>query len=275
MKGIQMKYINIIESFYPSLSKQEKKIADYIFEKKGQISYQSLQEIAKQIKVGEATIVRFVKKIGFNGFQDLKLHIAKEDFPIIETGYEDYIDNIQANINSAITNTKSLIDRKHLDKSIAAIGKAERLFLYGVGASGIVARELQNKFLRFGKAGIAYTDSHFQIMNAAITTNKDVIIAVSLSGSTNDIVESLEIAKKNKAKIIAITNHILSPVAQLADYVLLTAGRETLLDGCSLIAKISQLYVADILCTGYALKNKEEALKMKHNTAQAVLSKNK
>ena len=270
-----MKYINIIESFYPSLSKQEKKVADYIFEKKGQISYQSLQEIAKQIKVGEATIVRFVKKIGFNGFQDLKLHIAKEDFPIIETGYEDYIDNIQANINSAITNTKSLIDRKHLDKSISAIGKCERLFFYGVGASGIVARELQNKFLRFGKAGTAYTDSHFQIMNAAITTSRDVIIAISLSGSTNDIIESLEVAKNNKAKIIAITNHILSPVAQFADYVLLTAGRETLLDGGSLIAKISQLYVADILCTGYALKNKEEALKMKHNTAQAVLSKNK
>ena len=73
-----MKYINIIESFYPSLSKQEKKVADYILEEKGKISYQSLQEIAKKISVGEATIVRFVKKIGFNGFQDLKINIAKE-----------------------------------------------------------------------------------------------------------------------------------------------------------------------------------------------------
>ena len=89
-----MKYINTIESFYPSLSKQEKKIADYIFEKRGKISYQSLQEISGEINVGEATIVRFVKKIGFNGFQDLKLQIAKEDHPIIDNNYEDYIDNI-------------------------------------------------------------------------------------------------------------------------------------------------------------------------------------
>lgn len=269
-----MKYINIIESFYPSLSKQEKKVADYIFEQKGQISYQSLQEIAKEIKVGEATIVRFVKKIGFSGFQDLKLQIAKEDYPIIETGYDDYIDAIQANINDTIENTKSLIDEKQLKKAISYIEKSNRIFLYGVGSSGIAALELQNKLLRFGKVANAYTDSHFQIMNASITTNKDVIIAISLSGKTKDIIDSLIMAKKNKTKIIAITNHILSPVAQLADEVLLTAGRETILDGGSLIAKMSQLYVIDVLCTGYALKNKEGALKMKHNTAQSIVSKN-
>lgn len=270
-----MKYINIIESFYPSLSKQEKKIADYIFEKKGQISYQSLSEISKSIGVGEATIVRFVKKVGFEGFKELKLQIAKEDFPIIEIDYEDYIDNIQANINETISNTKSLIDRKEINKAISRINKAERIFIYGVGDSGVAALELQDKFLRFGKTAVTYSDNHFQIMSAAITTSKDVVIAISLSGKTKDIIDSLEIAKKNKAKIIVITNHVKSPVAKLADYVLITAGRETLLDGGSLISKISQLYIIDILCTGYALKNKEEVLKMKHSTAQSVLYKNR
>lgn len=268
-----MKYINIIESFYPSLSKQEKKIADYIFEKKGQIIYLSLNDISKEINVGEATIVRLVKKVGFEGFKDLKLQIAKEDYPIIDINYEDYIDNIQANINETISNTKSLINRRQLDRAILAMSKAERLFLYGVGDSGIATLELQDKLLRFGKTAIAYTDPHFQIINAGILTNRDVVIAVSLSGKTKDIIDSLEVAKKNKVKIISITNHILSPVAKLSDYVLLSAGRETLLDGGSLVSKMSQLYVIDILCTGYALKNKEEALKMKHNTAQSVLYK--
>ena len=174
-----------------------------------------------------------------------------------------------------ISNTKSLIDRKQVDKAIARIEKADRIFLYGVGSSGIAAIELQNKLLRFGKVANAFTDSHFQIMNSSITTNKDIIIALSLSGSTQDVIDSLTIAKKNRTKIIAITNHIMSPIAQLADYVLLTAGRETLLDGGSLIAKISQLYVIDVLCTGYALKNKEEAMKMKQNTAQSILFKNR
>lgn len=269
-----MKYINIIESFYPSLSKQEKKVADYILEEKGKISYQSLQEIGRKINVGEATIVRFVKKIGFNGFQDLKINIAKEDFPMIETTYEDYIDNIEANINNTIANTKLLIDRKQLDKSINLIAKAERLFLYGVGSSGLAVQELQNKLLRFGKISLSYTDTHFQVMSAAVTGKNDVVIAVTLSGETPDILETLTVAKKNKSKIIVITNHILSAAAQMANHVLLTAGRETLIDGGSLIAKMSQLYIIDVLCTGYALQNKDESLKMKHNTAEAVVRKN-
>ena len=270
-----MKYINTIESFYPSLSKQEKKIADYIFEKRGKISYQSLQEISGEINVGEATIVRFVKKIGFNGFQDLKLQIAKEDHPIIDNNYEDYIDNIQSNINDTVSNTKSLVNKKQIDKVISCIDKAERVFLYGVGSSGIAAVELQNRLLRFGKLSNAFTDSHFQIMNASITNSRDLIIAISLSGATQDLIDSLVIAKKNKVKIISITNHILSPVAKLSDKVLLTAGRETLLDGGSLIGKISQLYIIDILCTGYALKNKELTMKMKQNMAKSILFKNR
>ena len=81
-------------------------------------------------------------------------------------------------------------------------------------------------------------------------------------------------AKKNKSKIIVITNHILSAAAQMANHVLLTAGRETLIDGGSLIAKMSQLYIIDVLWTGYALQKKDESLKMKHNTAEAVVRKN-
>jgi transcription regulator len=154
------------------------------------------------------------------------------------------------------------------------IAKAERLFLYGVGSSGLAVQELQNKLLRFGKIALLYTDTHFQVMSAAVTGKNDVVIAVTLSGETPDILETLTVAKKNKSKIIVITNHILSAAAQMANHVLLTAGRETLIDGGSLIAKMSQLYIIDVLCTGYALQNKDESLKMKHNTAEAVVRKN-
>ena len=72
----------MIESCYPSLSKSERKVADYILQEKGNIIYETLLEISKKIKVGEATILRFVRKIGFSGFQDLKLQIAKDDEPV-------------------------------------------------------------------------------------------------------------------------------------------------------------------------------------------------
>ena len=113
----------------------------------------------------------------------------------------------------------------------------------------MAVHELQNKLLRFGKIALLYTDTHFQVMSAAVTGKNDVVIAVTLSGETPDILETLTVAKKNKSKIIVI-------------------------DGGSLIAKMSQLYIIDVLCTGYALQNKDESLKMKHNTAEAVVRKN-
>ncbi len=272
-KGIIMKYISIIESCYPSLSKSEKKVADYILAEKGNIIYETLLEISKKINVGEATILRFVKKIGFNGFQDLKLQIAKDDKPENKSYHENYMDSIANNMTSTILNTKKVLDIQQLNLSIKLIEESDRLFFYGVGASGLAAYEAQSRFVRMGKIGTSITDSHFQLMYSSLCNGNDVIIALSLSGYTKDMIDSLTVAKKQNAKIIAITNYALSPIAQIADCLLLTAGKENLLDGGSLISKISQLYVIDLLCTGYALLNKDDVLDIKEKTAELLIGK--
>ncbi|WP_300379503.1 MurR/RpiR family transcriptional regulator [Clostridium sp.] len=268
-----MKYIAMIESCYPSLSKSERKVADYILTERGNIIYETLLEISKKINVGEATILRFVKKVGFSGFQDLKLQIAKDDEPVNESYHENYIDSIASNMTNTIINTKKVLDVEQLNIGIDLIEKSNKLFFYGVGASGLAANEAQSRFVRMGKTGIAITDNHFQMMYSYLCGEGDVIIALSLSGYTKDIIDSLKIAKKQNAKIISITNYALSPVAQLADCLLLTAGKENLLDGGSLISKISQLYIIDLLCTGYALLNKEYVLNLKGKTAELLIDK--
>ena len=268
-----MKYIAMIESCYPSLSKSERKVADYILSERGNIIYETLLEISKKINVGEATILRFVRKVGFSGFQDLKLQIAKDDKPVDESYHENYIDSITANMTNTIINTKNVLDVDQLSLGISLIEKSKNLFFYGVGASGLAASEAQSRFIRMGKTGLAVTDSHFQMMYSSLCGEGDVIIALSLSGYTKDIIESLNVAKKQKAKIISITNYSLSPVAQQADCLLLTAGKENLLDGGSLISKISQLYIIDLLCTGYALLNKEYVLNLKEKTAELLINK--
>lgn len=266
----------MIESCYPSLSKSERKVADYILEEKGDIIYETLLEISKKINVGEATILRFVKKVGFSGFQDLKLQVAKvakDDEPVNETYHENYIDSIAANMTNTILNTKNVLDAKQLSLAIKFIQESNKLFFYGVGASGLAAYEAQSRFIRMGKTGLSITDSHFQLMYSSACGENDVIVALSLSGYTKDIIESLKVAKKQKARIIAITNYALSPVAQIADCVLLTAGKESLLDGGSLTSKISQLYIIDLLTTGYALLNKDNVLNLKEKTAELLIDK--
>lgn len=272
-----MKYKSLIESFYPSFSKQEKKIADYILnDKEDTISFMPINEISKKILVSEATIVRFVKKLGFKGFIQFKLEIAKESVKKEKnSSKKNYIENISENIFKTITETKSLVDKKQIDKAVDIINKAENMYIYGLGSSGEAALEMQNRFLRFGRHSHNVNDSHYQVMYSATVTEKDVIVAISLSGETIDLIYPLMEAKKRKCPIIAITNYIMSPVSKLSDITLLTAGRETPLDGGSLVAKISQLYVIDILATGYALKNKSTAQKTKHDIAVSIANKNK
>lgn len=277
--GDRVKYSTIIRSCYPSLSKTEKKIADYILEEKSKIIYQPLLEISQNIGVGEATIIRFARKIGFNGFQDLKLEIAKEvNFEGEEDdatkGYHNnHIEEYTNRIIQTVTNTKAILNLASLNLALEIINNAKRVFFYGVGSSGFSANAAQNRFMRYGIIGISVVDPHFQSMYSSICNKDDVIIVFSLSGYTKDIIDSVEIAKKEGAKIIAITSMMLSPIAQLADCLLLTAGKENPLEGGSITGIISQLYMIDLLCLEYMEKNKKNALKLKEKTAKAIIPK--
>ncbi|VWL85122.1 MurR/RpiR family transcriptional regulator [Oceanivirga miroungae] len=265
-----MKILTIIDSCYPNLSKQGKKVADYVKIKKQDIAIMSLQEISREIKVSEATITRFTRKLGFQGFTDFKLELAREDEMYLEKTNGNYMAKIANNISNMVSATKDLIDINELNKAIGYIENSKNIFTFGIGASGIAAKELQTRFLRFGKIIISESINHFQIMYSSILNEKDLVIAISLTGDTKDLIYPIEIAKKNGCKVIAITNHLLSPLAKLADATLLTAGRETPLDGGSLVSKISQLYVVDLLATGYAMNNKCEAIKSKEKIALSI-----
>ncbi len=268
-----MRYISIIRSFYPSLSKGEKKIADYVMEQKDQIIYQTLHEISKNVGVGEATVVRFCHKIGFEGYQNFKLSVAKEVPMSVPSKDTDYTEAVAGNLQNTIIETKQILSVEDIDKAVDMIRKSNRVFLYGVGTSGNATMDMQSRLLRYGKIVTAITDSHHQVMTSAVLGEDDLIIAFSLSGYTRDIVESLELAKQNKVKVVAITNHKLSPVAELADVVILSAGKESPMDGGSLSGRVSQMFITDIICTGYAVKNKKVTYKMREKTANSVVKK--
>lgn len=268
-----MKYITMINSFYPSLSKTEKKVADYIKDRKGAVIYQTLNKISNDISVGEATILRFCHKVGFDGFQDLKLSIAQEDKTYENVITRDYIETIKESIHSGIDSTNSILDLENLKEVIQYILKSERVLIYGIGASGYAALEMQSRLLRFGKIVHVVTDSHFQLMTSSILHENDLVIAFSLTGYTLELIDSLKLARVNKANIVAITNHIMSPIANLSDVMLLTAGKESPMDGGSLTGKISQLYIVDLICTGYALENKSISNEMREKTAKSIIGK--
>lgn len=267
----------VINRTYPSLTNAEQKVADFVFENMDKVMYYSVTDLADKANVGETTVLRFCKKIGLKGFQKFKLTIA-QDLSMKETAKQtlestNFVQTILANTTKTLDNTASMINEQYLNTAIDLLDNARTIHFFGVGTSALTAQDAKSRLLRIGIFSHAIADSHLQAMSAAALTSDDVVIALSITGSTRDTLESLDIAKHAGAKIIAITYYNRSPITQFADIVLPGGAIESPLEGGSLTGKISQLFVVDLLYTGLALRRKEEVLEMKNKTAQAVVNK--
>lgn len=270
-----------IRSMYNSFTKKEKLTADYVLANSNVI-YMSITELAYTCGVGETTIIRLCKKIGINGYQEFKLLLAREMVSPEEDVYENinHLDSIseiikkiaQSNI-MAIQDTAKVISSSQLEKAIDQILRADRVDIYGVGASAFTAGDAKYKFLRIGINAEAISDPHIQSMSAVNLTNRSAAIGISFSGSTRDTVDSLTLAKRAGAFTIAMTNYERSPITKVADAVLLTSAKETPLRSGALTSKIAQLHVLDILYTALAIKKREKTYEMLNKTAEAVLKK--
>jgi DNA-binding MurR/RpiR family transcriptional regulator len=271
-----------IRSFYQSFSKTEKKIADFVLEKGNEVIYMSVTDLAEKCCVGETSIIRFCRKIGLRGYQEFKLTLAREIVSPNEDLHQDINekDTLEAIIEKntaantkAIQNTAEVISVKELAKAVEAILKANKVDIYGVGASAFTAGDTKYKLMRIGIPCEYFGDPHMQAMSAVNLTPKSAAVGISFSGSTKDTVDSLELAKESGAFTIAITNYEKSPITKVADAVLLTSAIETPLRSGALTSKIAQLHVLDILYTAIAVKKKQGAYSVLNKTAEAVLNK--
>ncbi|RXJ02182.1 MurR/RpiR family transcriptional regulator [Anaerobacillus alkaliphilus] len=273
------KLAGMISSYYPSLTKSEQKVASIVLQQMEKVIYYSVTDLADAAEVGDATVLRFCRKIGLKGYQEFKLAIAKD---LTVTSQEDENGNgkptslpmsIAQYTKNAIDETINFLDEAVLEKIIQLLDQAKSVHFFGVGTSGITALDAKNRFLRIGRRVDAIIDPHIQAMTAATLGHGDIVVGMSVSGSTKDTIDALELAKENGATVVAITFYARSPITKTADFVLISGGKESPLEGGSLAAKISQLFIIDILCTGLALRDKNFSLDMKQKTAQAVVGK--
>ncbi|HHK7443183.1 TPA: MurR/RpiR family transcriptional regulator, partial [Streptococcus pneumoniae] len=218
-------------------------MADYILVRDSEIVYETSSEIVSKVKVGEGTLNRFCKKIGYSGFQELKLKMTKDilELESQKMSSDTFIDEIKNNYLSIVESTRKLIDGRQIELAIKLIREANQILMIGVGSSGNAAREFESSLLRIGIISKTVIDTHFQLMHTALLKDNDLIIAFSLSGSTKEVEETLLNAKRKNVKIISITNYSSRNIAKLSDCVLLTSKKESYLEGGSLMAKASQL----------------------------------
>ncbi|HGS1202868.1 TPA: MurR/RpiR family transcriptional regulator, partial [Streptococcus pneumoniae] len=200
--------------------------------------------------------------MGYSGFQELKLKMTKDilELESQKMSSDTFIDEIKNNYLSIVESTRKLIDGRQIELAIKLIREANQILMIGVGSSGNAAREFESSLLRIGIISKTVIDTHFQLMHTALLKDNDLIIAFSLSGSTKEVEETLLNAKRKNVKIISITNYSSRNIAKLSDCVLLTSKKESYLEGGSLMAKASQLFIIDVICTRLSLINYEDTI---------------
>ena len=265
-----------MESYYPSLTKSEKKVADYILANFKDIMYLSVTELAELASVGETTIFRFCKKLGFKGYPEFKLLIAQDIVNFEKVNQSEpssYISSLKDNIVAKVNECYQILDGDALTDAIEMIYNSKRVFFFGIGSSGITAATAKERLMRIGFLTDVASDAHRMNMVSSVLSDRDTIVAFSLSGATTDVLESLSIAKENGVNVVVATSYVKSPITQKADIVLQTSGKSNLIEGGSLVNSISQLFIVDLLVTGITLLDKDQTQLMREKTGRSILDK--
>ena len=247
-----------IQQSMGTLSEAERLCAQYILKNPQLIPNMTTKDLSKNSGVSESTVVRFCKSIGISSYKAFKLELVKElalqdynitDVSVLEKKEEPYklFQKVIFVNKSAIEAITASIDRKELEKAVMAISNARRLIFYGVGGSATAAYDGYYKFFRLGYECIFQQDFHFMLSMIPYVQEKDIFIAISMSGKTMDVLELARFAKRKGATIIAITNLDKSPLYKEADIRLCTPVVEHDYRIGSLPSRITQLTIIDAL----------------------------
>lgn len=280
---LTVQIIGILSSLQPAM----KRVGEYIIEHPQMVAGMTISELASKCQTSETTVVRFCREIGVAGYAQLRVALATEagsrgmrSEPNEASGDISEGDDLASVIEKiAYSDARSVIDTaqslsiKELAAVVELINKCERVDIYGVGASSIVALDLQQKLHRIGLISFAISDTHQALASAALLTERSVAIGISHSGDTIETNDMLARAAANGAKIVAITNNARSPIAEMADHVLTTAARESAFRSGATGSRLAQLTVVDCLFVAVAQSNYSSSIDALEITRSAVSSR--
>lgn len=270
-----------IRRLYKDMGPAEKKIADYIVINLNEIMATSISELAEKCGCGDATVVRFSRRLGFEGFQALKIAIAGDlgtasaissEIEKTDSCYEIFSKRID-DIAVTLQNTQAILDAEALEKTAKTIMNAKRIVIFGLGNSAAIAADAAHKFLRLGLNAQSCTDNHLQAIIASHIDRQSVAIGISHSGSSKDIVEALELSKIGGATTIGITNYGSSPIVDVADICLFTKADETKHSILAMSSRIAQLAIFDAIYTYIVVNTDKASMQAIYNTELALQNK--
>lgn len=276
----------LMKQVEPGATKSGKKIIHYILTHRSDMQYIPLSQLSDACSVSEATISRFCHSLGYENYFEFKMAISKAcSNPVLSItpiapqaitmndSITEMANKLLANELCAMQETLSNLDEEAVKLAVRYISNAQNIYCFGQGASGILAKETWARFSTISNRFRHVEDSHLQIASIALATSGDVLLYFCYSGATRDMQEILPVARENGVKVVLITHYPYNPASKYADVVLICGSNEHLVQMGSISAKISSLYLIDILVNEYSRQNPEQTSRNRVLVAEAVTKK--
>src|SRR5215218_616677 len=209
--------VRAIQSELPSALQR---VAELVLTDPASAARATIVELAERSGTSPATVTRFCRALGFDGYADLRLGIAAETGRARSAGWtvdigreilpgdplERVLGQIMAADTRAMHDTAALLDLREVEKAADAIAGASRVDIYGASGSALVGAEMQFCLHRIGVAAWAWTDVHNGLASSALLRAGDVALGISHSGETGETIELLAEASSRGATTIALTS---------------------------------------------------------------------
>lgn len=278
-----------ISNDYYHLTAAEKKVADFVLGHKLEVQYMSISELADECSVADATISRFCRRLKLKGYNAFRLALAKavadeQGNGLLapsgdkgEISADDSVADLARKIytmeSTAVAQGLSLLKSEEITRAVDLMYAADNVYCMGQGGSMLLAMDAAHLFSTITTGFSSIQDSHLQASQAAVLTERDVLLFFSYSGSTKELMDLTRIAKKRDAKIILITRFLKSPGAAGADVVLQCGSNEGPLQLASIPARMAQLFILDVLFNEYFRRDPESARAHQEAIAEALTEK--
>jgi RpiR family transcriptional regulator, carbohydrate utilization regulator len=244
-----------LRGLYPSLKTALRKVADIILRQPEMAIYASVNEVAAAAAVSEATVMRFCRILGFKGFQDFKIALAREMVipsprfheVISDEGDAAIVRKVFQTNGEALQDTLEILEIDAMRTAAQFLLNSRQVMIIGVSGSCPAVAYARNRFLLQGIETNMYTDFYLMLIAASLLTPKDVVLAISNLGTTREILETVGVAREKGARVICITNNSLSPLARSSNPALVTASRDMTMPEEAIASLTCQISILDAL----------------------------
>jgi RpiR family transcriptional regulator, carbohydrate utilization regulator len=262
MSGMLMNTLEKIQTHLDILSKSERKVAEVILASPHVAIHSSIATLARMADVSEPTVNRFCRRLDTKGFPDFKLHLAQSlanGTPYVNRNVDEsdsvsaYTSKIFESAMASLDQVKNTLDIAAINRAVDLLTQAKKISFFGLGASAAVAHDAMNKFFRFNIPVVYFDDIVMQRMSCMNSSEGDVVVLISHTGRTKNLVELAQLARENDATVIAITS-FNTPLAHEATLALLLDVPEDTDVYMPMVSRIAQLTLIDVLATGFTLR---------------------